>query len=43
MLELISAIDNMNHIVNLITENIVFVPVIFVAVYTAFVQIVARI
>ena len=43
MTDLLSSIENLNHLSQLILDNIVFVPVVFIAVYTAIVQVVARI
>ena len=43
MLELLQSIDNLNYFVNVITSNIVYLPIAFVVLYTAFVQLVARI
>ncbi len=43
MTDLLSSIENLNYMSQLILDNIVIVPVVFIAVYTFFVQIVARI
>lgn len=43
MLELLNSIGNLNLYVSLIIDNIVYLPVLFIVLYTAFVQLVARI
>lgn len=43
MLELLVAIGNLESLINLVLENILYVPIAFLVAYTFCVQVVARI